>query len=205
MVKIGYKVLLAADVWTYTPRTLTNFTGTPRTNLVGVDETIHTRLDEKISGIEDFKASIPATPSAGTWGEKFKPFSDPKEIIYPLYQRSHERATFTMTNVGTSYRVITDMIMVFNFDEIKIKRIGFKAGSIAGNEGGIKGIRLYNVTDGVEICSATWSGTAGTNVSAFGDITLTGVKQIEVQWRGSSATEDLWFSDLVIVLIREDA
>jgi len=49
MVKIGYKVLLAADVWTYTPRGLTGFTGTQRSDLVGADESIYTRLDEKVS------------------------------------------------------------------------------------------------------------------------------------------------------------
>jgi len=72
MVKIGYKVLLAADVWTYTPRSLTKFTGTPRSDLVGADEVIYTRLDEKISPIKGFDHTIPVTPVSGSYGEKFK-------------------------------------------------------------------------------------------------------------------------------------
>jgi len=49
MVKIGFKILLAKDVWEISPRELTKFTGAPRTDLVGLDESIYTRLDDKIT------------------------------------------------------------------------------------------------------------------------------------------------------------
>jgi hypothetical protein len=39
----------AADIWAYATRTLTGFTGTPRSNLVGADESIYTRLDVAVS------------------------------------------------------------------------------------------------------------------------------------------------------------
>jgi len=72
MVKIGYKVLLAADVWTYTPRTLTGFTGKPRSELVGADECIYTRLNRKATAIKGFDDLIPVTPVSGSYGEKLK-------------------------------------------------------------------------------------------------------------------------------------
>jgi len=39
----------AAQVWGYATRVLTGFTGTPRSDLVGADETIYTRLDAAVS------------------------------------------------------------------------------------------------------------------------------------------------------------
>lgn len=39
----------AADVWTVATRLLTGFTGTPRSDLVGADEAIYTRLDVAVS------------------------------------------------------------------------------------------------------------------------------------------------------------
>jgi len=201
MVKIGYKVLLAADVWTYTPRTLTGFTGTPRTDLVGADESIHTRLDKKISAIEDFAAAIPVSPSAGTWGEKFKPFVNPKRFLTHFFYAPHERSALTAADPGTSYVHISYQNIVIDFDEIEIARIGFIARA-KGNEIGTKGIRLYNLTDATEIASTTWTGTAVTNLSAFADITLTGKKTLVVQWYASSATEDLILYNLMIVIER---
>jgi hypothetical protein len=38
-----------AEVWAYGTRTLTGFTGTPRSDLVGLDQTIYTRLDVAVS------------------------------------------------------------------------------------------------------------------------------------------------------------
>jgi len=201
MVKIGYKVLLAADVWTYTPRTLTKITGTPRSDLVGADENIYTRLDEKVSSIEAFDHTIPAVPVAGTWGEKFKPFVNPKCIIIPFYHAPHERARLTVANVGTSWKWIPYQYVPIDFTEIEAARIGIIA-RVRGNEAGTKGIRIYNLTDAKEIASTTWSGTAETVVSAFADITLTGVKMIGVQWYGSSATEDIELETLWLVIKR---
>jgi len=43
------RVATPYDVWTYATRTLTGFTGTPRTDLVGLDEAIYTRLDVAVS------------------------------------------------------------------------------------------------------------------------------------------------------------
>jgi len=204
MVKIGYKVLLAADVWTYTPRTMTGITGTPRSDLVGADESIYTRLDETISDIEDFKASIPVTPGAGTWGEKFKPFSDPKAIIIPLFHGAHERTVLSHTDPGTSWFDLSYQRFRIDFTEIKLKRVGVIV-AIWGTEAGTKGLRLYNRTDGTTIASTTWSGTAAAFLTIFGDVTLTGLKDIRVQAYASSATEDIKFDEITLVLIREDA
>jgi len=38
-----------AEVWAYGTRTLTGFTGTPRSDLVGLDESLYTRLDVAVS------------------------------------------------------------------------------------------------------------------------------------------------------------
>jgi len=38
-----------ADIWAYGTRTLTGFTGTPRSDLVGLDEALYTRLDVAVS------------------------------------------------------------------------------------------------------------------------------------------------------------
>jgi len=43
------KIATPEAVWTYATRQLTGFTGTPRSDLVGVDETIYTRLDVAVS------------------------------------------------------------------------------------------------------------------------------------------------------------
>jgi len=40
---------VATDVWAYATRTLTGFTGTPRSDLVGLDEAVYTRLDVAVS------------------------------------------------------------------------------------------------------------------------------------------------------------
>jgi len=40
------------EIWSYVTRTLTRFTGTPRSDLVGADEPIYTRLDKKITDHE---------------------------------------------------------------------------------------------------------------------------------------------------------
>jgi len=45
------------EVWTYAIRTLTGFTGTPRTDLVGLDEAIYTRLDVAVSTRSSHTAS----------------------------------------------------------------------------------------------------------------------------------------------------
>jgi len=204
MVKIGYKVLLAADVWTYTPRGLTKFTGTPRSDLVGADESIYTRLDKKVSDIEAFDKAIPVTPVSGTWGEKFKPFSDPKEIIIPMYLRAHERAYLTHTDPGTAWFTLNNQRISIDFTEIKVKRVGAIV-IIAGTEAGTKGVRLYNLSDGVTIASATWAGTAAVILGLFGDVTLTGVKVLSIDAYASSPTEDIKFLETTLVLIRKDA
>jgi len=204
MVKIGYKVLLAADVWTYTPRAITRFTGTPRSELVGIDEPIYTRLDKKVSAIEDFRASIPVTPGAGTWGEKFKPFSDPKAIIIPLFHGAHERTVLSHTDPGTSWFDLSYQRFRIDFTEIKLKRVGVIV-AIWGTEAGTKGLRIQNITDGTTIASTTWSGAAAALLTIFGDVSLTGLKEIRVQAYASSATEDIKTNDIVMVLIREDA
>jgi len=50
---MGYfRPLDPKKVWEYITRTLTGFTGTPRSNLVGADEPIYTRLDKKITDHE---------------------------------------------------------------------------------------------------------------------------------------------------------
>jgi len=49
MVKIGVPAPSAAEIWAYGTRTLTGFTGTPRSDLVGADEAIYTRLDVAVS------------------------------------------------------------------------------------------------------------------------------------------------------------
>jgi len=43
------RVATPKDVWEYGTRTLTGFTGTPRSDLVGLDEAIYTRLDVAVS------------------------------------------------------------------------------------------------------------------------------------------------------------
>lgn len=40
------------EIWSYVTRTLTRFTGAPRSDLVGADEAIYTRLDKKITDHE---------------------------------------------------------------------------------------------------------------------------------------------------------
>jgi len=43
------RVATPAEVWAYGTRTLTGFTGTPRSDLVGADEAMYTRLDVAVS------------------------------------------------------------------------------------------------------------------------------------------------------------
>jgi len=43
------RMATAAEIWNYSTRELTAFLGKPREHLVGVDETIHTRLDTTLS------------------------------------------------------------------------------------------------------------------------------------------------------------
>jgi len=61
MVKIGVPAPSAAVIWAYGTRTLTGFTGTPRSDLVGADEAIYTRLDAKITTRASTLAEPPTT------------------------------------------------------------------------------------------------------------------------------------------------
>jgi len=61
MVKVGVPAPSAAEIWAYGTRTLTGFTGTPRSDLVGADEAIYTRLDAKITTRASTLAEPPTT------------------------------------------------------------------------------------------------------------------------------------------------
>jgi len=204
MVKIGYKVLLAADVWTYGTRELTDINGTPRTSLVGANEPIYTRLDEKLSGKETFEDAIPAAPLSGTYGKKFKDLVNPMRVLVPLYVYGHERAVYSYVDPGTIY---TDTIFIYShdFDNYPLEKLGFVA-RVWGTETGTKGIKLYNETDASDVVEVTWSGTGTDPKAGLGDVSaLTGKKRFGIYKKASTSTEDIKFSDVYIILQRKSA
>jgi len=118
MVKIGYKVLLAADVWTYTPRTLTEIKGTPRSDLVGADEPIYTRLDANVSTRSSHsaldvwhmpKASI---VTSGTIGLHLKETVEKRSAITPVTGTiGVPAATWTSVDIQPPAGEIWDVIV----------------------------------------------------------------------------------------------
>ncbi len=56
-----------------------------------------------------------------------------------------------------------------------------------------KGIEIYNVTDGAQICEVTWDGNAQQNALAgsWAACVLTAEKVITIRVKGCSATEDI--------------
>jgi len=121
--------------------------------------------------------------------------------IFIILHHYQHYGVITVSDVGTTYVDISNYRHIpIDFTNVHIAKLGIIA-SVVGNEVGTKGIRIYNVTDAAEIASATWSGTTRTIVSAFGDTrSLTGNKEIDIEWKGSSATEDMSIYWLILVI-----
>jgi len=192
----------SSDIWTYVTRTLTRVTGTPRSDLVGADEAIYTRLDETLSGKLTFEDSIPATPSAGSFGEKFKKELVKNNVIYlDTFDQMRDGGILTLTDPGTSPKVISALYKMIEFDEAdKVGKLGFVFAG-AGTETGTKTIDLYNQTDTAVVASATWSGTGTAEVGSFASVTYTGVKRFWFRITASTPTEDINVYKAAIVLV----
>jgi len=191
----------STDVWAYVTRTLTRLTGTPRTDIVGADEAIYTRLDETLSGKLTFDDAIPATPTAGSFAEKFKNDLVKNNITVVKLKHSDTAADYwTVTDVGTTLTSVDKQFIAWDFTETGHTRIGFHA-IARGNETGTKTFELKNETDGVSVASTTWSGTGMTPLSAFATVSYTGSKWFRFYWAGSSTTEDLTLHSCHFVVI----
>jgi len=71
-----------------------------------------------------------------------------------------------------------------------------------GNEvGSGKGIRVQNVTDGATLAEVTWNGSSNQNHFESAEFTFPAAgKMLQVQCKGSSATEDIVVGNVYIVI-----
>ena len=72
---------IASAVWAYSTRTLAGFTGTPRSDLVGADEPIYTRLDVAVSSRSSHSAADVWAVATRTLTPHPFPFTNPPEPV----------------------------------------------------------------------------------------------------------------------------
>jgi len=104
-----------------------------------------------------------------------------------------EQNGVTWTDVGTGWTGVGYSSYVdVDFDKVRPQyaRVVVFGG---GNEAGTKGVRIWDVTAGVEVCRVTWSGT-GNDIrvgswTAFAPTTTS--HTLRAEFFGSSATEDI--------------
>jgi hypothetical protein len=108
----------------------------------------------------------------------------------------------TKTDVGTSY-VDFDTTKCYLLPYIANGKGRLLLSRHSGNEAGLKGIRLQNVTDGETLVEVTWSGIGETASTPYISDVFTfpdNGKDIRLQVKASSSTEDITLRNCFILM-----
>ncbi|MEM2906051.1 MAG: polysaccharide deacetylase family protein [Candidatus Bathyarchaeia archaeon] len=102
--------------------------------------------------------------------------------------------SFTKTDPGTGYVFLHGALThPLPFDLARVKQVRVVVTAQGNEAGNGKGVAIWNQTDGVMLCEATWNGSARQDGLAgpWTEVNLTAQKSLLPYVKGSSASEDI--------------
>ncbi len=114
----------------------------------------------------------------------------------------------TYTDIGTTYAEGGKGALMrtkVDFSKFLGARARILVGGCGNEAGAGKGVEIYNLTDGVQICEATWDGTSVQSALTSAWVTLTLNREIilTVRVKGASATEDIFLNRVALQILTE--